>query len=162
MTTSGRLRSRAAWVLGGQGFSSGSNFLVTALVLATAPTAQFVTFSISITAVLLIIQLSRSAVSVPFVLAHSGTGGSGSDHRAALGAVSALGALSAGGMALMAWISDPYLDGGRQQFLVLAIGIAPLMLQDSLRYLAFAKARPQVAALSDGIWIVLQMVGSAL
>ena len=60
--------SRSVWALVAQGFSSSSNFVLSALVLTSATRAEFGLFSICLMSYLLAAQLSRSVASRPMVM----------------------------------------------------------------------------------------------
>lgn len=148
----------------GQTFSSGSNFLLTVLVLGTATEAEFATFSITSTSFLLVVLMSRALVSVPVLILYSERGTQGPlprGYRSAMGVALATGLVASVAMVVAAFATGPFLVGAEEQFLLLAAFTPVLVLQDNTRHLAFAEGRPAVAAVSDGSWIALQLAGSA-
>jgi len=157
VTTRRGMGARAGWVVASQALSSGSNFLLTAIVLAVAPRDEFATFSLCMTTALLLVQVSRSVVSVPVML--SADDGRRRDEDDALGASVLLGSASAVLIVVASSTLGARLAGGTGPFLVLAAGIVPLLVQDGLRHVAFARARPRLAVWSDGAWVLLQVAG---
>ena len=152
------LAGRALWTFGGQFLSSGGNFLLTILVLSVARPAEFAMFSICLTTYLLLAMLLRAMVCVPVTLLYSehDLPVHCQDQRAASGL-----AVAAGCAVSTAIVGGSPLTGvGRGQFLVLAVCLPFLFFQDVARYVSFARGRPSVAALSDGLWLALQAIGS--
>jgi hypothetical protein len=164
------LAGRALWTLAGQAFSSASNFLLTLFVLGTASAQEFATFAITVTTYQLLVQLSRAVVSVPVLIVHSGrrqeagpgaeSGRRGEDYAAPTSLVLVIGLVAAGALAVAAVVLGTFLEGARSQFLLLAVAMPVLLLQDNARHVAFAEGRPAIAATSDAIWIGLQVAGS--
>lgn len=148
---------RSAWTLADQAASSGSNFVLALSILATADLREFAAFSVAVTAYLLVTQLTRSALSLPVLILYS------DDHAAAPArsgpAVAACVVTGAAG-ALMFVIAGLGFEPGRTLFLVLAAALPLLQYQDAVRHVAFAAARPKVAAQSDLVWVGAQIVGS--
>lgn len=64
----GTAARRAAWSFSAQAVSSTSNFILTVSILASANRSEFATFSLGITTYLLVLQLSRSASSLPLMI----------------------------------------------------------------------------------------------
>ena len=61
--------------------------------------------------------------------------------------------------AVLIWALVSSSDRG--QWLVLGALLAMLLLQDTARYACFALGRPRATAEADGLWMVLQVLGSA-
>ncbi|MDQ4131952.1 MAG: hypothetical protein M3179_01840 [Actinomycetota bacterium] len=168
----GGLTRRALWTLTAQSFSSGSNFLLTVFVLSTVSAQEFATFSITITAFLLIVQISRSVVSVPVLIVQSveETSSPGAaeqeamrkDDPSAAAAALVVGTMASGALALAALATGPFVPGALAQFLLLAAVAPLLLLQDNARHIAFARGAPAIAAISDALWVGLQLVGSVV
>ena len=153
----GAVAKRAAWSFSAQAISSTSNFLLTIAILAVADSREFATFSVGITTYLLVSQLARSASAMPLMILYSGSGerGTPDEHRAAVGVAVGTGLVSA----LVLVGTAGALTAGREQFFILGVAMPFLLFQDSARYLSFARAEPQAATLSDGIWLLLETAG---
>lgn len=154
----GGIAYRAVWSFGAQATSSASSFLLTVGVLAASPEADFAIFSVCITTYLLATQLARSASGVPLTIlySHDDQRHDRSGQLAGTGAGLLVG--MAGSFVLL--VVAGFADRGRGQFLVLAAALPVLLYQDSARYLAFARAQPHVAAVSDLTWLLLQLAGT--
>ena len=152
------LALRALWSLGGQFLSSGGNFLLTVLVLSVAGTEEFAVFSVCLTTYLFLALLLRALVCVPVTLLYSerNVAGHHQDQRAAMAVAGSAGCLAS---AVIVVISL-FVDSGRMQFLVLAASLPFLFFQDGARYVSLARGTPSVAALSDALWVTLQVIGS--
>jgi O-antigen/teichoic acid export membrane protein len=150
---------RAAWSFAGQAISSGSNFLLSVMVLAVASARDFATFSICVTTYALVLQTARASVAVPATLLQTG-GPEGDDgqERAALGVTVGMAAL----VAAVMLAASPLAGNRRGQLIVLAAFLPLLLLQDALRYVCYARGRPSVAAWGDGLWLIVQLVGSVV
>ena len=157
--TAGSVR-RAAWSFAGQAASSGSNFLLSVLVLSVATAAEFATFSLCIMTYALVLQLVRAAVAVPATLLQTGEADADDAQRAAAVAVT----VAASGVAAAAMVAASVVGTGTGRSLLAVIGLSlPVLLyQDALRYACYAWGRPSVATVSDVTWLTLQAVFSAL
>ncbi|HEX6597589.1 MAG TPA: hypothetical protein VF045_11670 [Acidimicrobiales bacterium] len=152
----GRLRRRVAWNLSAQALWSASNFVLVLLALVSVPARPFAVFSVAITTYYLAAQLARAVVGIPVLLAGPGPEESppDGDPSAAMSASVLLGvavAVPVAGIGLL-WRE------GLGPFLVLAAGLAPLLLQDALRHLAIARYRPDVATQGDGVRLASELV----
>lgn len=140
--------------------SSSGNFLVTALVLTVASEDEFATFSLCLTTYLLLAVLYRALVLIPVTLLYSDErshpGTTEAEERSATG----LGVITGCTAALLILGIAVLVDDQQGQFIVLAAAVPFLFYQDSVRYVAFARGCPSVAAASDGLWFALQLVGS--
>jgi O-antigen/teichoic acid export membrane protein len=151
--------ARSAWSFIGQGLSSSSNFILSVLVLSQGTPAQFATLSIVLTIYTFFLLLLRAAVGLPVTLLYSKDLAQGREEelRAAAGATA--GASVAVAAAVLVWALVSSSDRG--QWLVLGALLPMLLLQDTARYACFALGRPRAAAEADGLWVVLQVLGSA-
>ena len=148
---------RSAWTLLDQAASSASNFLLALSVLVVADSDQFAVFSAAITGFLLVTQLTRSAFSLPVLILYS-EDEQGVDVRSepAVAASVATGVLGALIFVAAALAFPP----GRTLLLVLAGALPLLQYQDALRHVAFARARPDIAAKSDALWVAFQLLAT--
>ena len=151
--------ARSAWSFIGQGLSSSSNFILSVLVLAQGSPAQFATMSIVLTIYTFFLLLLRAAVGLPVTLLYSKdlAHGRQEELRAAAGATAGVSVVVAGAVLIWALVSS----SDRGQWLVLGALLPMLLLQDTARYACFALGRPRAAAEADGLWVVLQILGSA-
>lgn len=154
----GGLARRAMWSFGGQFLSSAGNFVVTVLALSVASRSDFAVFSVCLTSYLFLVLVLRALVSIPVTLLYSGPRDHSDDdsERAALGVGVAASLLASLAVVLVGLA----FDTGRSQFAILALGLPGLCFQDCVRYVAFARGTPAVAAASDGVWLTLQLVAS--
>jgi O-antigen/teichoic acid export membrane protein len=155
------LATRATWSLASQAISSASSFLLTVAVLHEASISQFAVFSICFTTYLLVLQLSRSVFGLPILIlySHQDAGGDETavtESRKAAGGSVVLGLAAA--MALL--IAAGIVDAEPGQYATMGMVVPFLLYQDAVRHFAFARARPQMAVASDGLWLGLQLVGS--
>ena len=138
-----------------QGLNSGSNFLLALTIAATTAPAELGSWSILYTILTFALTVSRAVVSTSFLLR--------GEHRAVrearsglyslnvcLGILTAVGVLGAG-LLLDWWLA-----------VAIASALPVVLLQDSLRYVAFANSRPGTAIALDAVWLSIQIVGSAL
>lgn len=147
---------RASWALAGQAISSGSNFLLSVMVLAVASAREFATFAVGLTAYVFVLQLVRATVGVSITLLYSEPGTHVDGQRAAAGvAVAAAFLAGVATLAGSAWAAQ-----GRAQLVVLGLALPFLVWQDVARYACFADGRPELAAAADGLWLALAVAGS--
>lgn len=148
--------TRSASIFGvlSQGVNSGSNFLLALAVAATTAPTDLGSWSILYTILTFALSVSRSVISTSFLLRQRDH--SYSEARSglytlnvALGLVTALGVLGAG-LLLDFWLAC-----------AIALALPVVLLQDSLRYVAFADHQPRVAIGLDVTWITIQVTGSA-
>ena len=153
------LLARTAWSFVGQGLSSASNFFLSVLVLWQGTEAQFATLSVVFTIYTFFVLLMRAAVGLPVTLLFSKDFGEGRqpELRVAAGASFGASVLVAAGMLAAGALSS----GNDGQWLVLGATMPLLLLQDTARYVCFAAGKPRVAAEADGLWVFLQVAGSA-
>lgn len=151
--------ARSAWSFIGQGLSSSSNFILSVLVLSQGSASQFATLSIVLTIYTFFLLLLRAAVGLPVTLLYSKDLAQGREEelRAAAGLTAAASVVVAAAVLLWAVASS----SDRGQWLVLGALLPMLLLQDTARYACFALGRPRAAAEADGVWVLLQVVGSA-
>lgn len=156
--TQGTVARRAAWSFSAQAISSTSNFILTLSVLAVSSRREFAVFSVCITTYLMVSQLARSASALPLLILYSEHREPAAGHQAAVGVGVLVGAVA--GVVLLA--VSVVVNAGSEQYLILGLALPLLLFQDSARYLAFARSEAHVAALSDGIWLLLQIAGSVV
>jgi hypothetical protein len=149
---------RAAWTLTTQGLSSASNFALTLLALASVPARTFALFSVCFTTYLLVVQAIRYVIGIPVLLdAHEPEERrEGPEAASGLAAIAGLSVLPVLVAVAVLWPEVAPM------MLVLAASMPLLLTQDALRHVAIAQGRAKAAALADGGWLAVQLVGSAL
>jgi O-antigen/teichoic acid export membrane protein len=161
-TSTGRVVNRAVgWGLIDQGLNSGSNFVLGMVIARSTTAREFGTFSVIYVVYMLAMGAARAFAYEPLTVRFSGT----DSEIAGPAARSSLAASVAGGAVLGApAVVVGIALGGHAGPLLLAMGIALpfLLLQDSVRGVCFALDRARMAAASDTIWLVLQVVGFAV
>jgi O-antigen/teichoic acid export membrane protein len=122
------------------------------VVARTSTPREFGAFSIAYSLALLTIGGIRGAVGETLsVMIHDR-----SDGAAALGASLLIGTATGLTVGLLGILwPEP---GLKPWLLSFAVGLPLLAMQDAGRFVGFASGRPGVAALSDGIWLTLQVV----
>lgn len=145
-----RLRATPALHLADQVVSSGTNFLAVVVVARNGTPQQFGTFSILLVTYFVAAGFNRS---VPHAVAMTMDW---DDDRARSGYFF-LPSLAIGSVATVALVAAfAFLDGS---WVAVSLFLLPLLLQDAVRMHAFAVHKPEVALLSDGVWLVVQGLG---
>lgn len=130
-------------------------------VLHEASVSQFAVFSICFTTYLLLLQLSRSMFGLPTLILYSNGAGAGGEDGGPESRKAAGGSVVVGLTAAVALlITAAIVDAERGQYAAMGLVVPFLLYQDAVRHFAFARARPQMAASSDGLWLGLQLVGT--
>jgi hypothetical protein len=144
-----------------QALSSASNFLLAMAVLSVTTAKEYGAFGIFAATYAMSLGVSRSmhSDSMPFLWAAGGPWSLAQSKIAVTRAVLRVATvISVGCVCISAFVS-PYLA---HLFLVYAAGVIGLLLQDLGRFSAFAIGRPAAAVASDGWWLTVQLVGSAV
>lgn len=155
MTGGGRSTLRQAhWGLADQALSTGTNFLLSFMVVRSVSAADFGAFSLAYVLFMLAVGAVRATGGDVLTIAHLNEEGGflpATRHNAthALG----LGALfGAGGLVAATWAGGSL----RPTLVVLSFALPLLLLQDALRSTFFALSRPAQATLNDALWTLLQ------
>ncbi|HEX2272387.1 MAG TPA: hypothetical protein VHG90_00755 [Acidimicrobiales bacterium] len=140
-----------------QGLSSVTNFVVTLVVARQADPHEFGTFGVGLTVYLLVLWLSRSLTTEPFVvrLTAAGPDDQRSAAREAVGAATALGLATAAVLLAAAALGGPTSAAVN---VVLAVSLPVLLAQDAYRYMLFAAGRARAAAVNDLVWLLSEVV----
>jgi hypothetical protein len=130
-------------------------------VLHEASISQFAVFSICFTTYLLVLQLSRTMFGLPTLILYSNQAGAagkdgGAESRSAAGGSMVVGLVA--GVVLL--ITAAVVDAERGQYAAMGLVVPFLLYEDAVRHFAFARARPQMAAAGDGLWLGLQLLGT--
>ena len=130
-------------------------------VLHEASIPQFAVFSILFTTYLLLLQLSRSMFGLPILILSSGQAPGGGEIARRESSKAAGGSVVVGlAAAVTLLIAAGVVDAEPSQYATMGLVIPFLLYQDAVRHFAFARARPQMAAASDGLWLGLQLAGT--
>ena len=141
---------RGRWVVVDQALSSGSNFLLSLVLVRSVSPHSFGAFGIALVTFHAVLSLSRTQVSEPLVIRFSNS----SDEdwkrasRSSTGFALTLGVLGASGMVIFGLFTAGAL---RTSLLTLAIFLPVLLVQDAWRFAFFAQGRPARAAANDFI-----------
>lgn len=152
---SGLLR-RLGWGAADQAVSSLTNFALAVLVARSVGPRSFGAFALVMSAYALALGAARAVVGEPLGIRHSSSSVTRSRSLIAdaTGAALLLGALC--GAALLP-VSAVVPDGLRLPFLVLAVALPGLVLQDAWRYVFVAAGEPRRAFVNDVVWAVAQL-----
>jgi hypothetical protein len=147
-----RSSSRAAWTAVDQALSSASNFGVAFVAARLLDPREFGAFGVGFAVYLIALGVSRSVATDPLVLRFSATYDPKAE-RAALGTALGVGL----GAALAVATAATAVAGPLGQALLAFATVLPaLLLQDAVRFAAFARGEPRWAAASDGAWVLTE------
>lgn len=153
--------ARGGWGLGGQVLNSVSNVALSVMVARMSSPTAFGAFSLGFAAYMLFLGLVRAIASTPLLIAENGDDESRLG-AAASGAVSVtlwLGALVAAVLLGAAFALEGVLGTVAVSF---AVVIPCALLQDTARYIYFARRQPRAASFLDLVWIAIQGAGFGL
>jgi O-antigen/teichoic acid export membrane protein len=154
------LLSRAGSALIDQVLSSGTQLLLIVLVAREADPTTFGAFSVALIAHGFLLGVMRAAVG-EVVLLRCRTYRSATRHEACRGLFLAVLAALAAALGLAG--AGAAIGGEVGHFLLLVALAAPLVYgQDLLRYVAYGAGRVVDAVVTDGLWLGVQMVASAV
>lgn len=148
------------WSTLDQGLSSASNFVLIFFLARESTPAEFGLLSIGYSLLTVAIAVSRNAFGGILSLDMGRLDGPASATLVArsVGAVLALSTLPAVAMAAYGLVVLDQPDG-RTAMLVIAAGVPVILLQDLQRFWAVSVGQPRHAAVADGIWLVVVLVG---
>lgn len=151
-----RIPLNAHWSVGDQALSSATNLGLSVLVASTSSAQTFGAVGAIVAAYLLEVSLLRGAVGDLFTVYRTDKGGSVERSQAA-GATSVL----AIGLAIV-HVGVGLVVGGTlgALFLTFAVITPGLLLQDSARLFLLAQRQPRRSFGSNGVWTLIQTVGS--
>lgn len=146
---------RARWGIVDQGFSSLTNFAITALAARVAPPAGFGSFSVGLSLYIFLLWGARSLIGEPFLVRMTSEPFDRQRSAAgeALGAALGFGAFSGATMIVAGLVVSSSLG---QVLVAIGVGIPGLLVQDSVRYVLMARGRTRSAAANDGLWFAAQ------
>lgn len=142
-----RLLGSMSWATADQILSALSNFVITIAVVRAAGADGLGRFSIAFAAYLAVLGFSRSLVSEPLLAQQR----AGDDRRAESAAVTLTIAFACLGTIVIGLVG---LLLTRPELVAIALVLPAVLLHDVLRYLAFHRQRPRLAALLDGGWLL--------
>lgn len=146
-----RLVALVGWTSVDQVLFTLSNLVVTLAMARGGGAEGLGAFSVALAAHFLVLGCVRSLVTEPLLARPPG----GDERRAEAAAVT-LTVLGACAGALV--VGVPGLLLGRPELVVMAAALPITLLQDTLRYVAFRRGRPDRAALLDGGWLLGSVV----
>lgn len=122
----------------------------------TTSVKGFGLFALAFGAYLVFVGATRALIGVPLTLAPQTTRNN-LEMRAALGASAAIGLCSS-----LLMLTLGLLAQANSSWYVVVAGLPFLLCQDTLRYAAIARLRPQTAAASDTLWLLVQVAFLAI
>lgn len=156
MTTSRSVASRGLFNLVSQSFNSGGNLVLALVVARTSTPEELGAWAVSYVGYMVALSFTRSVASMPMMLDRRSTDVE-QEKRTLVGGLST--AATTGAIAaLVMFVAGVFFDAGREVCWAFAIAMPALMVQDAARYVFFRNLRPQLAAASDGLWLVLQVL----
>jgi O-antigen/teichoic acid export membrane protein len=150
------LGGRRSLVMADQAVSSGSNFLVTAIVAGLVSRSEFGAFSVAVIAFTLALGGVRAAVGEPYLSAHSADDADVRG-RAAADLLRAAFVTSLVASAVMLVAAAAIGGAVFGPLAAMALAFPFLGAQDALRHVAVVD-RPQLALLSDVVWLGVVVV----
>jgi len=152
----------ARWALADQGINSLSNFALTILVARSSSPVAFGAFSLGYITYLFLLGIVRALCSEPYLVGYSSAKPQNRKRavQGATGTAILLGAV----LATSIWAVTASLDESlaRTALRSVAIWLPALFLQDTWRFVLIANREPRRAALNDGVWGALQLLGAAV
>jgi len=146
------LRSQLTWAAGGQVLSALSNALLVVVAAQGSSATELGALALVIAIYRLVLAVTRALVCEPLMAFRS----AGSDQAGALHAAVLLGAAGSAVCLLAAGIAG---QEARVSFLLLALGLPALCVQDVSRYVLVSRDAAGRSAQVDGTWLLIQLAG---
>jgi O-antigen/teichoic acid export membrane protein len=149
------LLARGRWILIDQILSSGTNFVLSFVLVRAVSPRQFGAFGVAFVTYQLILSLARAQASEPMTIRFSDTGKPEWVRAAShsTGFALALGLVAGAGLVLFGLSTDGAL---RTSFLAMGIVTPGLLVQDGWRYAFFSLGTPARAAANDLVLAAVQ------
>jgi len=147
---------RGAWGLVSQSASTAGNLATAIFVASTSSAAAFGAWSVGYAVALGVLTIVRAVCSTPLILDDAAGESRLIPERGAISSSWWLGSIAGVAVAASSLLTHGHLS---QILLVFGISLPILMVQDSLRYLLFARRTPAPAAAMDVIWLVVTIAG---
>ena len=141
------MRRLLAWSLASQVLSSASNFLMTLLVARTLGAEDFGRFAMVMSIYIFALLLVRASVGQVLLLQPSASVGS----RSVYAFTSVAAAVVTLGVGLLVGLSAPLLA-------ITCLAVTSSLVQDGVRYRAFAAGTPRRAVASDAVWCLWMLI----
>ena len=144
---------RMAWAIGDQALSSVTNFLLSVAVARTVGPVEFGAFSLAFAVYLVCVVIARALSTAALTIRYSGADTIAWRNATAAAAGAAVVVGLVGGVLVL--VVATAIGGASGPVLqILAIGLAPLLLQDAWRYALFAVGRARAAFMTDLVWLL--------
>lgn len=143
----------ALWNIGDQGVNSLGNLILSVVVASQVSARSFGSYAIVIGIYLLVLAVEQSLVGEALLVLVRDSRQDHSHERAAAAALQ-IGIAGAFALSVASLVVSRVLSG---PMLVLACLLPTLMLQDALRFVAFARQRAKEALVNDAIWTTAQV-----
>jgi O-antigen/teichoic acid export membrane protein len=139
--------------------SSASNFLLVAIVANVSPAEQFGQFSLGYVLLVFFLGLQRSLIGEVLLVRFAAKGADLGGFRAATGLATLLGVVALAVLAVGAFFAR---ESSPEIWLVLAVTMPVLLLQDALRYVLICRKLSGYAFVLDAVWAVLSTAAMLL
>lgn len=151
--------SRGAFNLVSQTLNSGGNLLLALMVARNATPAEFGAWAISYVGYVIALSFTRSMASMPMMLVRISPEDD-EERRTVRGGLSVAAVVGLLGLVILCVVGLLF-PAGRLTCWAFAVTLPGLLVQDAARYVFFRSRRPQLAAWSDTLWLVLQVAAFA-
>lgn len=150
----------APWGMADQAVSSITNFVILSLAARQSGLVRFGHFSVAFTVYIVSLWVVRSLVCEPLVIRFT----TSDDETRRKAGARATGAALAIACLIGLAMAGPALVAGRWSVAMVAMGLCmpALLVQDTYRYLLMASGRVRSAAVNDGFWLIVQLLGVVL
>jgi hypothetical protein len=150
---------RRAWsTVTDQSLSSITNIAISVVVARSSSTREFGIFTAVFLLYVLALGAARALTSEPLTVRFSGVGDA--TQRRAAGEATGTTLVLGGAFSLcLVAIAAVAPDEAAAMVLALAVVLPGLLVQDTLRFVAFVAGRPMDAAFNDAVWLVCAAVG---
>lgn len=157
---SGAVR-RVSWGFCDQVLSSGSNFALSAFVAATVSATDFGAFTVVYAVYGVCVGVSAGLTSIPLVVRYSAAPQARFEtaSRASVGTALCVGTVAGVVCLGVSVFTTASVQGPLR---MLGVTLPGLLTQDAWRYSFVTRGQPAKAAVNDGLWIVLQLLGIAI
>jgi O-antigen/teichoic acid export membrane protein len=145
--------------LGDQFASSLSNLALSVVVARSVGTEDYGAFALAYAAYALVLGVARAMGTEPLLIGHSGHDpDAATGHGAgAVGSSLVVGLAAGFVVALAGWVAR---GDARPALVAMGVCLPVLLVQDALRHVGFVSRRPQIAVVSDVLWLAAFLAGA--
>jgi len=155
------LLRRAGWNIGDQALSSLGNAALSILIARVADAEGYGNFAVAFSIYAFLIGVSQAVANKPYLIRSAAQPDdvARAEARGSTGTALLFGLLCTVTVVPIALF---LAEGTREAVIVMAVLLPGLFVQEAWRSVFVARQRPQAAALSDGVWSLLQFVSLAV